>query len=166
MCNLFCVYLDIYNRYFDVWFCCMSLASVGIRPNVSSPNLHCTLISRRTIARRRLRRCTPHPSLPMPAPVTFLSLLPWHGPNLSFVTLPSGTHSLALPLRSPPPLCYSLCVIAPEQSHRLLQCGQNDRWNRAIFSWTKCNIDWGRTAKYPWAYILFSNAPIPRWLAL
>ena len=65
----------------------MSLASVGIRPNVSSPNLHCTLISRRTIARRRLRRCTPHP-LPMPAPVTFLSLLPWHGPNLSFVTLP------------------------------------------------------------------------------
>ena len=26
----------------------------------------------------------------MPAPVTFLSLLPWHGPNLSFVTLPRG----------------------------------------------------------------------------
>ena len=87
MCNLFCVYLDIYNGDFDVWFWCMSLASVGLRPNVSSPNLHCSLIGRHTTARRRLRRCTPHP-LPMPAPVTFRSLLPWHGPNLSFVTLP------------------------------------------------------------------------------
>jgi len=62
----------------------MSLASVGLRPNFSSPNLHCTLIGRHTTARRRLRRCTPHP-LPMPALATFLSLLPWHGPNLSFV---------------------------------------------------------------------------------
>ena len=88
MCNLFCIYLDIYNRDVDVWFCCMSLASVGLRPNVSSPNLHCTLIGSHTIARRRLRRCTPRP-LFVPAPVTFLSLLPWHGSNLSFVTLPT-----------------------------------------------------------------------------
>ena len=78
------IYLDIYNRDVDVWFCCMSLASVGLRPNRSSPNLHCTLIGRHTTARRRLRRWTPHP-LPMPAPVTFLSLLPWHG--LTYLSL-------------------------------------------------------------------------------
>ena len=104
----FCVYLDICNRDFDVWFCCMSLASVGLRPNVSSPNLHCTLIGRHTTARRRW---TPHP-LPMPAPITFLSLLPWRGPNLSFVTLPLylTTKARRIPRRS---CIFRSCIFMP-----------------------------------------------------
>ena len=71
-------------------------------PNVSSLNLHCTLIGRHTTARHRLRRCTPHP-LPMPC-IRQRHILPFYLLRADWL-LRTSRHLLCFLLLCTPEVC-------------------------------------------------------------